>query len=140
MHSNCTIFTRCRSKHFVIDSRMRTHSLSSTHVNSSLNLVLKTEKQVCQHYGFFRRSTEFKKWSVFIQIFVRSFEIFGFFMDFAIFWYFSTFFIIIRNYHILLPWSSWTANSDKKCIELNGAALNVKKPWVDFSENGRYER
>ncbi len=25
----------------------------------------------------------------------------------------------------LRPWSSWTANSDKKYVELNGAALNV---------------
>ncbi len=30
----------------------------------------------------------------------------------------------------LRPWSSWTANSDKKYIELNGAALNVNKPGV----------
>ncbi len=28
------------------------------------------------------------------------------------------------------PWSSWTANSDKKYMELNGAALNVNKPWA----------
>ncbi len=33
---------------------------------------------------------------------------------------------------ILLPWSSWTANSDKKYTELNGAALNVNKPCVTF--------
>ncbi len=30
----------------------------------------------------------------------------------------------------LRPWSSWTANSDKKYMELNGAALNVNKPCV----------
>ncbi len=30
----------------------------------------------------------------------------------------------------LRPWSSWTANSDKKYMELNGAALNVNKPYV----------
>ncbi len=29
-------------------------------------------------------------------------------------------------------WSSWTANSDKKYMELNGATLNVNKPWVTF--------
>ncbi len=34
--------------------------------------------QGCQHYGFFRRSTEFRKWAVFLQIFIWSFEIFGF--------------------------------------------------------------
>ncbi len=28
------------------------------------------------------------------------------------------------------PWSSWTANSDKKYMELNGAALNVNKLCV----------
>ncbi len=27
-------------------------------------------------------------------------------------------------------WSSWTANSDKKYMKLNGAALNVNKPCV----------
>ncbi len=36
--------------------------------------------------------------------------------------------LIIR--HKLRPWSSWTANSDKKYMELNGAALNVNKPCV----------
>ncbi len=30
----------------------------------------------------------------------------------------------------LRPWSSWTANSDKKYMELNGAALNVNKTCV----------
>ncbi len=30
----------------------------------------------------------------------------------------------------LQPWSSWTANSDKKYMELNGVALNVNKPCV----------
>ncbi len=30
----------------------------------------------------------------------------------------------------LWPWSSWTANSDKKYMELNGAVLNVNKPCV----------
>ncbi len=48
--------------------------------------------QGCQHYRFFRRSTEFRKWSVFLQIFIWSCEIFGFFTDFAIFWFFSTLF------------------------------------------------
>ncbi len=32
----------------------------------------------------------------------------------------------------LRTWSSWTANSDKKYMELNGAALNVNKPCVTF--------
>ncbi len=84
--------------------------------------------QGCQHYGFFRRSTEFRKWSVFPQIFIGSFKIFGFFTDFAIFLYFSTFFIVIGNHNSPQPWSSWTAISDKKYMELNGAALNVNKP------------
>ncbi len=30
----------------------------------------------------------------------------------------------------LRPWSSWTVNSDKKYMELNGAALNVNIPCV----------
>ncbi len=30
----------------------------------------------------------------------------------------------------LRPWSSWTANSDMKYMELNGAALSVNKPCV----------
>ncbi len=30
----------------------------------------------------------------------------------------------------LRPWSSWTASSDKKYMELNGAALNVNKPYM----------
>ncbi len=34
----------------------------------------------------------------------------------------------------LWPWSSWTANSDKKYMELNGAALNVNNPWVIFQK------
>ncbi len=39
----------------------------------------------------------------------------------------------------LRPWSSWTANSDKKNMELNGATLNVNKPCVsDFSENSLF--
>ncbi len=29
---------------------------------------------------------------------------------------------------MLRPWNSWTANTDKKYMELNGAALNVNKP------------
>ncbi len=36
--------------------------------------------------------------------------------------FFSTFFIIIGNHHMLRSWNSWTANSDKKYMELNGAA------------------
>ncbi len=31
---------------------------------------------------------------------------------------------------MLRPWSSWTANSDKKYMVLNGATLNVNKPRV----------
>ncbi len=31
---------------------------------------------------------------------------------------------------MLRPWNSWTANADKKYMELNGAALNVNKPRV----------
>ncbi len=30
----------------------------------------------------------------------------------------------------LWRWSSWTANSNKKYMELNGAALNINKPCV----------
>ncbi len=43
---------------------------------------------------------------------------------------FQLFFIIIGNHHRLRPWNSWTANSDKKYIELNEAALTVNKPCV----------
>ncbi len=38
------------------------------------------------------------------------------------------------NRYQLRPWSLWTANSDKKYMELNGAALIVNKP-CDFLEN-----
>ncbi len=38
-----------------------------------------------------------------------------------------SFFFKLKN---LRPWSSWTADSDKKYMELNGAALNVNKPCV----------
>ncbi len=89
-------------------------------------------QQGCQHYRFFHRSTEFRKWSVFLQIFIWSFKIFGFFTDFAIFWFFSTSFIVIGNHNSLWPWSSCTANSDKKYMELNGAALNVNKSCATF--------
>ncbi len=34
------------------------------------------------------------------------------------------------NGEYLRPWSSWTANSDKKYMELNGATLDVNKPCV----------
>ncbi len=44
-----------------------------------------TRLQGCQHYRFFRRNTEFRKRSVFLQISIQSFDIFGFFTDFAIF-------------------------------------------------------
>ncbi len=33
-------------------------------------------------------------------------------------------------HYTLQPLSSWTANSDKKYMELNGVALNVNKPCV----------
>ncbi len=36
----------------------------------------------------------------------------------------------------LRPWSSWTANRDKKYRELNGAALNVNKPCVTSWKRG----
>ncbi len=58
----------------------------------------------------------------------QNFQIF--FTDFAIFWFFLTFFIVIVKHHRLRPWSSWTANSDKKYTELNGVELNVNKPCV----------
>ncbi len=75
-----------------------------------------------------------------IGIFIGRFEIFKFFTDFAIFWFFFlTFFIVIGNHRGLRPWNSWTVNSDKKYMELNGAALNVNKPR-DFSENSLFER
>ncbi len=35
----------------------------------------------------------------------------------------------------LRPGSSWTANSDKKYMELNGVALKCKQTMCDFSEN-----
>ncbi len=55
--------------------------------------------QDCQHYRFFHRSTESRKWFIFLQIFIWSFKIFFFFTDFAIFWFFSTFsnFLIFFN-------------------------------------------
>ncbi len=92
--------------------------------------------QGCQHYKFFHKSTEFRKWFVFLQIFIWRFEIFGFFTDFEIFWYFSTFFMVIGNDHKFWPCSSGTDNSDKKYMELNRAALNANKPratkqWFD---------
>ncbi len=34
----------------------------------------------------------------------------------------------------LRKWSSWTANSDKKYMELNGAVLNVNKLCVTSQE------
>ncbi len=40
--------------------------------------------------------------------------------------------IYLFFYCSLRPWSSWTANSDKKYMELNGAALNGNKPCVTF--------
>ncbi len=36
----------------------------------------------------------------------------------------------LTTYYTLRPWSSWTANSDRKYMKLNGAALNVNKPCV----------
>ncbi len=41
--------------------------------------------------------------------------------------FFLKFFILNRESS---PWSSWTANIDKKYMELNEAALNVNKPCV----------
>ncbi len=35
-----------------------------------------------------------------------------------------------ENWHQHRPCCSWTANSDKKYMELNGAAWNVNKPCV----------
>ncbi len=56
------------------------------------------------------------------------------FTDFLRIWqffdFFSTFFIVIGNHYRVHPWSSWTAYSDKKYMELNGAALNVSKSCV----------
>ncbi len=57
------------------------------------------------------------------------------------FMYFSTFFIVIGNDHRFWQCSSWTANSDKKYMELNGAALNVNKPCATFrKKNSVFER
>ncbi len=60
--------------------------------------------QGCQHYEFFCRNTEFRKWSVFLQICTWSFKIYRFLTDFAIFWFFSTFFI--RNWESSQLWSA----------------------------------
>ncbi len=84
------------------------------------NRTLFSPDQGCQHYGFFHRSAEFRKWSTFLQIFIQSFEIFGFCADFAIFWFFPTFFIVIGNHRRFRPWSSWTANSNKKYVRWYG--------------------
>ncbi len=59
--------------------------------------------------------------------FYTSFEIIGFFRDFAIFLFFSTFFIVIGNRSSLRPWSSWTANSDKKYMEVKNAFTLANK-------------
>ncbi len=64
--------------------------------------------QGCQHYRFFRRSAEFRKWSVFLQIFIRSFEIFDFLLILKFFDFFQHF--LIGNHPMLRPCSSWTAN------------------------------
>ncbi len=37
---------------------------------------------------------------------------------------------LIQAARHLRPWSSWAANSDKKYMQVNGAALNVNKPCV----------
>ncbi len=34
---------------------------------------------------------------------------------------------MLARYRRKIKWSSWTTNSDKKYMELNGAALNVNK-------------
>ncbi len=52
-------------------------------VPPNLMVVDGPSKQGCQHYGFFHRSTEFRKWCLFLQIFIRNFEIFGFFYGFC---------------------------------------------------------
>ncbi len=64
----------------------------------------------------------------------RNFRIFYGICNFLIF---STFFIIIGNHYMLRPWNSWTANTDKKYIELNGAAFNVNKPCVTSRKTAR---
>ncbi len=48
---------------------------------------------------------------------------------------FQHFFIIIGNHYMLRPWNSWTANSDKKYME-----LKCKQTMCDFSESSRSER
>ncbi len=40
--------------------------------------------------------------------------------------------LFTRMNALLGPWNSWIANSDKKYMELYGAALNVNKPCVIF--------
>ncbi len=66
--------------------------------------------QGCQHYGFFRRSTELRKLSIFLQIFIPTeFQNFQIFYGLWNFWFFLTFFIVIGNDHRFWPCSSWTA-------------------------------
>ncbi len=56
--------------------------------------------------------------------------------------FFLTFFIIIGNHRMLRSWNSWTANSDKKYMELNGAAFTFanKKQRINCCKqaNGEY--
>ncbi len=98
-------------------------SLISSPFSNAVKLM-PGSNQGCQQYGFFRKSTEFRKRSVFHQIFYG-------FCNFLIFF---NIFIVIGNHNSLRPWSSWTANSDKKFMELNGAALNVYKPCATFQK------
>ncbi len=74
-------------------------SVSCLALRVNLSWVKTYHMQGCQHYRFFHRTTEFREWSVFLQIFIRSFKIFRFFTDFEIFWFFKTFFPVIGNHH-----------------------------------------
>ncbi len=81
--------------------------------------------QGSQHYRFFLRSTEFRKWYAFLQNFVRSFEIFEFVTDFAIFWFFSTLFT--RNWESLQLWSASIEVWARSCsgVVYNFVSLNL---------------
>ncbi len=90
-------------------------------------VLLNGRQQGCQHYGFFSRSTEFRKWSVFLQIFIASYKIFGFFTDFAIFWFFSPCFTC--NWELSRLWS---ASIEVWACSFSGGVYNFVSVNLNF--------
>ncbi len=79
---------------------------------------------------FFVEERNLKNGPYFSRFLYRVSKLTDFLRILQFFDFFSTFIIVIGNHHRVRPWSSWTASSDKKYMELNGAALNVNKPCV----------